>query len=101
MMWIVIAVVAFAVASLLSLYAYGRFAEGAMGPPGHALPLDGEATDIDRALAPLTAEHPGQTGMVIVADNLDAFAVRVMSARAAGRSPGSAGTRSRARTQWV
>ena len=27
MMWIVIAVVAFAVASLLSLYAYGRFAE--------------------------------------------------------------------------
>ena len=86
MMWIVIAVVAFAVASLLSLYAYGRFAEGAMGPPGHALPLDGEATDIDRALAPLTAEHPGQTGMVIVADNLDAFAVRVMSARAAGRS---------------
>ena len=85
-MWIVIGVVAFVIASLLSLYAYGRFAEDAMGPPGHALPLQGEATAIDRAMAPLTDAHPGLAGMGILADNLDAFAVRAVSARAAGRS---------------
>ena len=85
-MWIVIGVVAFVIASLLSLYAYGRFAEDAMGPPGHALPLDGPATAIDRAMAPLTDAHPGLAGMGILADNLDAFAVRAVSTRAAGRS---------------
>lgn len=85
-MWIVVAVVAFAVASLLSLYAYGRFAERARGPHSHALPIAGPPSDIDRALAPMTGAHPGQAGMVILADNLDAFAVRALSARAAGRS---------------
>ena len=86
LMWMVIVLAAFAVASLLSLYAYGRFAERARGAPGHALPVAGEPTEIDRILAPLTTAHPQQAGLAILADNLDAFAVRAVSARAAGRS---------------
>ncbi|MCA0198091.1 MAG: phospholipase D family protein [Proteobacteria bacterium] len=86
LMWIVIVLVAFAAASLLSLYAYGRFAERARGPQGHALPIAGEPTEIDRVLAPLTEAHPDWAGLAILADNLDAFAVRAVSARAAGRS---------------
>ena len=84
--WIGIALLAFALASVLSLYAYGRFAERARGPVVEALPLAPAATPIDRAVAPLTAARPGQTGMVILGDNLDAFAVRAMTARSAGRS---------------
>ena len=86
LMWIVIAVVGFSLASLLSLYAYGRFAEDARGPPGQALPVAGPATAIDRLVEPLTAAHPGQAGLVVLADNLDAFAIRAASARVAGRS---------------
>ena len=84
--WIGIALVAFVLASLLSLYFYGRFAEAVRGPEGHALPVAGAATPIDRVVRPLTGAHPGQAGMAILADNLDAFAVRASTARAAGRS---------------
>ncbi len=83
--WACIALVVFVAASLLSLYAYGRFAEGARGPEVQALPLAMD-TPIDRAVAPLTGARPGESGMVILADNVDAFAVRAMTARAAGRS---------------
>jgi len=84
--WIGIGLAVFVLASLLSLYAYGRFAERARGPVVTALPLAEAETAIDRTVAPLTAARPGQTGMVILGDNLDAFAVRAMTARAAGRS---------------
>ena len=85
-MWILIGVASFAIASLLSLYAYGRFAEHARGEPSHALPVAGEPTTLDLALAPETAAHPGQAGLAILADNLDAFALRALSARGTGRS---------------
>ena len=85
-MWIGIALAAFAVASLLSLYAYGRFAEGARGAEGHALAVAGEPTPIDLVIDPMTRAHPGQAGLAILGDNLDAFAIRASSARAAGRS---------------
>ena len=84
--WIGIALAVFVLASLLSLYAYGRFAESARGPASSALPLEDAATAIDRAVVPHTSAHPGQTGMVILSDNVDAFAVRATTARAAGRS---------------
>lgn len=84
--WIGIALAVLVLASLLSLYAYGRFAERARGPVVTALPLAAADTAIDRAVAPLTSARPGQTGMVILGDNLDAFAVRAMTARSAGRS---------------
>ena len=85
-MWIGIALAAFVLASLLSLYAYGRFAEDARGAPGHALPVAGEPTPIDRIVRPLTEARPGQAGMAILSDNLDAFAIRAATARSAGRS---------------
>ncbi len=85
-MWIGIALAAFAAASLLSLYAYGRFAESARGPEGHALPVAGDPTPIDGLVESLTAGRPGEAGLVILSDNLDAFAVRASTARAAGRS---------------
>ncbi len=58
----------------------------ASGEPSHTLPVAADATELDRAIAPLLAEHPGQTGAVMVNDGLDAFAVRAATARAAGRS---------------
>ncbi|HEY0504960.1 MAG TPA: phospholipase D family protein [Lysobacter sp.] len=73
-------------ASLLSVYSYGRFAERARGAPSQALAADRVETEVDRAIAPLEQAHPGQAGLGLVADNLDAFAVRALTARAAGRS---------------
>ncbi|WP_028928075.1 phospholipase D family protein [Pseudoxanthomonas suwonensis] len=84
--WLAIGLAVFVLASVLSLYAYGRFAERARGPVSMALPMEPAATALDRAVEPLTAARPGQTGMLILGDNLDAFAVRAMTARAAGRS---------------
>src|SRR5690606_39310660 len=84
--WGGIGLAAFALASVLSLYAYGRFAESARGEVVMALPLADDQTRIDRAVVPMTDARPGQTGMVILGDNLDAFGVRAMTARSAGRS---------------
>lgn len=84
--WIAVALLVFAAASLLALYSYGRFAERARGEPSQALSPAGSATALDRAIAPLTEAHPGQSGLRLVPDNLDAFAVRAAVARAAGRS---------------
>ncbi|KAF1688108.1 phospholipase D family protein [Pseudoxanthomonas broegbernensis] len=84
--WIGLAAVLFVAASLLSLYAYGRFAERARGPASHALDVQPAGTPLDRAIAPLTSGRPDQTAMLILSDNLDAFAVRAATARAAGRS---------------
>lgn len=84
--WIGIVLAVFVAASLLSLYAYGRFAENARGPAAHALDVQPAATALDRAISPLTSARPDETGIVILSDNLDAFAVRAASARAAGRS---------------
>lgn len=74
------------IASGVSLYGYGRFAARVQGPPGHALPVQEGATTIDRGIAPLIAAHPGRSGVGLIADNLDAFAVRALTARGAGRS---------------
>jgi len=48
----------------------------ATGAPSHTLALQPAQTWIDRELAPLLAAHPGKTGVVLVADGLDAFAMR-------------------------
>lgn len=50
------------------------------------LPMDQTTTNIDKVIEPLIDEHPDQTGFVLLANNLDAFAVRAMTAREAGRS---------------
>lgn len=58
----------------------------ATGTPSHALPISSDQTSIDRELEPLLSAHPGQTGVLVVADGIDAFAMRALSARSAGRS---------------
>ena len=63
-----------------------RLTPAATGQPSHALPVAGQATALDNELAPLLAEHPGQTGVVWLSDGLDAFAARSVISRRAGRS---------------
>ncbi len=58
----------------------------ANGAPGTALPIAPDATALDREVAPLLAEHPGQTGALLLTDGVDAFAARAMTAQKAGRS---------------
>ena len=84
--WLAIALLGFVLASLAALWSYGRFVDHVRAPPGSALPVEVSATPIDRALAPMTEARPGQTGMVMLSDNVDAFAARALLARATGRS---------------
>lgn len=90
MRWIMIAgivALAFVLAAMLAAYAFGRFAEQAAGPPSYALPhAGGGSTEIDAKIAALTADHETESGLKPVSSNLDAFAARALSARAAGRS---------------
>ncbi|HYG06605.1 MAG TPA: phospholipase D family protein [Stenotrophomonas sp.] len=84
--WIAFVLLALVLASLAALWSYGRFAEYARGPASHALAVDALRTPVDLAVAPQTQAHPGQTGMVLLSDNVDAFAARSLLARGAGRS---------------
>ncbi|KQT70037.1 MULTISPECIES: phospholipase D family protein [unclassified Aureimonas] len=89
MRWIMIAgivALAFVVAAVLAAYAFGRFAERAAGPPSHAQSHAGGTTEIDAKIAALSADHETESGLAAVSSNLDAFAARALSARAAGRS---------------
>ncbi len=54
-------------------------------PAEHALAPATEGP-IARVIAPLVAQHPGQTGVVSLGDARDAFATRIALARAATRS---------------
>lgn len=58
----------------------------AVGAPSQALPVREGETALDREIAPLVRKHGGRTGAILVADGLDAFAARALSARQAGRS---------------
>lgn len=58
----------------------------ATGEPSWALPVQRDQTLLDQELAPLLARHPGQSGVVMLVDGLDAFAARAISTRRAGRS---------------
>lgn len=80
------ALAGFAVASALALYSYGRFAERVQGPPSLSLPVAADETPLDRLVAPLLAGRTGQSGLTLLAGNLDAFAIRALTTRHAGRS---------------
>lgn len=73
-------------ASFISVYFYGRFAKRARGEESWSLPIAEPATPVDRLIAPLTAAHPGSTGILVLAAGRDAFRARALSARVAGRS---------------
>ena len=77
--------------SLLALIGSGLLLANQFTPPANgdnstALPVQADATGLDRALAPLLAEHPGKTGALLLTDGVDAFAARALSAQKAGRS---------------
>ena len=86
LLFFVIALAGFSLASLLALYSYGRFAARARGEPSGALPVSDAATALDRLVAPLIAERPGESGLMLLSGNLEAYAVRALSARRAERS---------------
>lgn len=79
--------VALFIGSLLAVYLYGQFARRSRGEPGYALPLTaGPQGELDQFVGALTAIHPGKSGLLLLDDNIDAFAVRALSARTAVRS---------------
>lgn len=83
---LVLVLIGFLLASLASAYSYGRFARRAIGEPSHALPISSPATPLDEVAAPLLERHPNASGLTLLADNLDAFALRALTARQARRS---------------
>jgi putative cardiolipin synthase len=83
LLWLLLALVVFVVSG--ALFAH-KLMPPATGAPSHALALQAAQTELDRELAPLLAANPGQTGVLVVADGLDAFAMRALSTRKAGRS---------------
>lgn len=83
---LLVSTVALAVCSWLALYSYGRFADRALGPPSQAFAPRADDTALDRAIAPMLAARAGESGMVLIEDNLQAYAIRARSARQAERS---------------
>src|SRR6185436_9209537 len=62
-----------------------RLPAGPVGEPSSALPDTGD-TRLGRALAPAIAANRAKTGIYSLADGRDAFAARIVLARAAERS---------------
>ncbi len=86
LLWVLGLAAAFGAASVVALYSYGSFAKKARGAPSQVLPVAQADTPLDRLIAPELERHAGQTGLASVFDNAEAFALRALSARAAGRS---------------
>jgi len=83
-MMLVLFIVAFAAFALLALY--GRFAVRPRGVASVAFAAQGEVSWLDRAVSPLISRHDGETGLRLVTDNVEAFALRAAAARRAERS---------------
>jgi len=86
MLTVALVAAGFLVSSSIAVWLYGRFAKRARGASSRVLPVEGVATGVDDIVAPLTGARPGATGIQLLDVNMDAFAARAGSARAAGRS---------------
>lgn len=75
-----------AAASFLAALSYGHFARHARGEDMRALPTDPAFTILDRGIGPRVEAQDGRSGLTLLPDNLDAFAARALTARAAARS---------------
>lgn len=84
--WIVVAAALVAMASWLAHRSYRRFLQKSQGPDSTALPCVEPATPLDALLGPLEQGHPGKNGLMLLLENVDAFAARLQSATQAGRS---------------
>lgn len=85
-LWVTGIVVLLAFASWLAHRSYRRFLRKVRGPVSTALPVAGPQTPLDTLLGPLETKHSGQSGLMLLLDNADAFAARELSAAKAGRS---------------
>jgi cardiolipin synthase C len=87
---IVAITIAIGIAALLalvsSIYLFGQKGQRRLGQISKALPVEAGVTELDRLAGPLEDEHPGQSGLLLVVDNFEAFRSRWTSARLAGRS---------------
>lgn len=73
-------------ASFLAVLSYGHFARRSRGEDSFALDTEPETSALDRFLSHRVEESDGASGLALMSDNLDAFAIRALTARAAGRS---------------
>lgn len=79
-------IILFILASLLAIYSYGRFAKSVKGATSYALAVQADETPLDKILGPEFLLHPNQSSLLLIPSGLDAFAIRALSAREAGRS---------------
>ena len=85
MWWWIFAVIVVG-AAVVAVAIYGRFAARLDGPPSSAFGVGADKTALDRAIAPLLERNPGKTGLRLLTDNIEAFALRAAAARNAERS---------------
>jgi putative cardiolipin synthase len=71
---------------LAAIATFGRVAQRRHGPPTLSLPLASDQTELDRAIVPLLADHPDESGLMLMTSSLAAFRARLETARLAGRS---------------
>ena len=83
---LVVCAAAIAIAGLTGLTSYGSYARRALGEKSTALPVADGDTLLDREVAALLGDRRGETGLLLLADNLQAFELRVQLARSAERS---------------
>ena len=85
-MWWIILAALLVVAALAAVALYGRFSAPRSGTPSSAFAVSDVQTELDAAIAPLLAQNPGRTGLRLIADNIEAFALRAAASRHAQRS---------------
>jgi putative cardiolipin synthase len=74
------------VGAVLAVLSYGHFAKRSRGEDMFALDHHPDVSVLDRALGERVAQEGGRNGLALVSDSLDAFAIRALTARSAGRS---------------
>lgn len=71
---------------ILSVYQVGHFLKYARGKPSFALVPQPDQTLLDRIMFPKLQVHPDESCLMLLQNNLDAFAIRAITAYEAGRS---------------
>lgn len=83
-------IVLFSLASMLAVYAYGRFAKSARGENAFALTVIDDQTQLDKKIEDLAERENGlgvkKDALSLFVNNLDAFAGRAVGTALSGRS---------------
>ncbi|ODU61917.1 MAG: hypothetical protein ABT05_08535, partial [Lautropia sp. SCN 66-9] len=83
--FIALACLGFVAASILATWLYGVFAARVQGEVSLALPAAGGQTQLDQKVGAVTDARPGESGLHLWEENLDAFAARGLAASKAER----------------